>query len=93
MDMQHVDGKDRGHIVIYALSTCPWCRKTKRLFGELGVAYAYVDVDLLEGDERRAAIAEMTRWNEARSFPTVVINDERCIIGFDEEKIREVAAG
>ena len=31
MALQHVAGKNKGHIVLYALSTCPWCGKTKKL--------------------------------------------------------------
>jgi len=37
MGLTHVDGKKAGHIVIYALSTCPWCKKTKKLLDDLGV--------------------------------------------------------
>lgn len=88
MNMQHVNGENKGNIALYALSTCPWCRKTKHLLEGLGVAYDYIDVDLVEGGERNEVLAEVTRWNEARSFPTLVINNERCIVGFDEEAIR-----
>jgi len=43
MDVNHVQGKNVGHIMLYALSTCPWCRKTKQLLSDLGVDYYYVD--------------------------------------------------
>jgi len=30
MAMTHVDGKNKGKIMLYALSTCVWCKKTKQ---------------------------------------------------------------
>jgi glutaredoxin-like protein NrdH len=79
---------ERGEVTLYALSTCPWCKRTKRLLGENGVAYKYVDVDRLEADEADRVVAEVGRLNPMRSFPTIVI-DGRVIAGFQEEKIRE----
>jgi len=85
--MKHVKGKKKGNIVLYALSTCGWCRKAKDLLGELGVEYKFVDVDLLEGEEREEIMEEMERWNPQSNFPTIVINN-KCIVGYDEQKIR-----
>lgn len=90
MDMKHVAGKDRGKIVLYALSTCVWCKKTKKLLNNLGIAYNYIDVDLLSEKEKEKAKQEITRWNPRCSFPTIVVNDDACVVGYDEEKIREV---
>lgn len=87
----HVDGKEKNHIVLFTLSTCVWCRKTKRLLDELGLGYEYVDVDLLAGADSDEAKTEMTQWNPRCSFPTMVVNNERCVIGFNEEEIRRLA--
>jgi glutaredoxin-like protein NrdH len=89
MPMQHVDGENKGKIVLYALSTCGWCRRTRNLLEDLGLGYNYIYVDLLEGEERTQTIEDVKKWNSQVSFPTLVINDERCIVGFDEEGIRE----
>ena len=89
MDLKHVDGKDLGKIVLYALSTCPWCNKTKKFLEDNGIAFDYVDVDLLAGEDRDNTIQAVTKWNPRCSFPTLVINDSQCIIGFDEREIRE----
>jgi glutaredoxin len=89
---KHVTGKDVGPIMLYALSTCGWCKKTKLLLNELGLAYDYIDVDLLEGETQNKIMAEVTRWNERRSFPTLVINNDYCINGYDEEAIRKVTS-
>jgi glutaredoxin len=87
-----VAGTDKGDIMLYALSTCVWCGKTKKLLDELGVAYAYEDVDLLKGEERSAAVKEITAWNPAAYIPTLVINNEKSIVGFKEAEIRQALA-
>jgi glutaredoxin-like protein NrdH len=89
MDVKHVEGSDKGKVMLYALSTCGWCRRTKALLNELGVGYDYTDVDLLEGKEQDAAIEEIKKFNPDCNFPTIVINDEKCIVGFKEDEIRE----
>ncbi len=88
MAMHHVEGKKVGRIILYALSTCLWCRKTKQLLEELGVDYNFIDVDLLSGEERKQILEEVKKLNPRCSFPTMAIND-KCIIGFDEQKIKE----
>jgi glutaredoxin len=88
MEVVHVDGKKNGTIMLYALSTCVRCKMTKKLLSDLGVDYSYVFADLLQGDGRDTAIHEVERRNPSTSFPTLVIND-RSIVGFQEEKIRE----
>ena len=89
MNEKHVAGKKVGDIMLYALSTCVWCRKTKALLDEMGVEYDYLDVDLLEGAEKDSAIKAVKQHNPACSFPTMVINQQKCIVGFKEDEIRE----
>ena len=31
MAVEHVTGKNKGKVMLYALSTCGWCGKTKEL--------------------------------------------------------------
>jgi glutaredoxin len=89
MKIEHVTGKEAGGVMLYALSTCGWCRKTRQLLSDLGVAYDYVYVDLLIGKEREEAINAVKKWNPDSSFPTMVLNDDKCIIGFKEDDIRK----
>jgi len=88
MKFEHIDGKDRGKITLYALSTCIWCKKTKEFLSGQGVGFDYIYVDLLKGEDRSRALDEVKRYNPSSSFPTVVIND-RAIVGFREKEIRE----
>jgi glutaredoxin-like protein NrdH len=90
LNLTHVDGQNRGHIVLYALSTCGWCRKTRNLLEEMGISYDFIYVDLLQGEESNEARKEVLRWNPRGSFPTIVVNGETTIAGFDEEQIRKL---
>jgi glutaredoxin-like protein NrdH len=90
MKIVHVKGKNAGKIVLYTLSTCGWCRKTKEFLRRLGLAYDYVETDLLVGKEKDSIVREVKKWNPVCSFPTIVINDQYCIVGFNEERIKEV---
>ena len=92
MAVNHVPGKDAGHIMLYALSTCGWCAKTRRLLDEIGVAYDYEYVDHLKGEEKNKAMKVVETWNPAFSFPTLVIGDKNCIVGFKEDEIRKTLA-
>ncbi|AUB55074.1 MULTISPECIES: glutaredoxin family protein [Methanobacterium] len=90
MLMQHVDGENKGKIVLFALSTCGWCKKTRMLLEDVGAEYDYVYLDLLQGDEKQEVIQQVEKWNPQLSFPTMVINDKETIVGFNEDKVREI---
>lgn len=91
MKFEHVEGNDKGKIILYALSTCQWCRMTKDLLANLGVKYDYVYVDLLKGKEREEAVNEVKKFNPSISFPTLVIGD-KAIVGFREKDIKGAVA-
>ncbi len=89
MEWTHVEGKDKGKVRLYALSTCGWCAKTKQLLQDLGVDFQYVYVDLLEADEMAQAIEEVGQLTSQQAFPTLVIDDNKVIIGYRADQIRE----
>ncbi len=93
MEYEHVDGIDKGKIVLYALSTCIWCRRTKKLLGELEVAYDFVFVDQKTSEEKEQYKDEIRKHNPRCSYPTMVLNDERCIVGYQDAEIREALSG
>ena len=55
---------------------------------ECTVQYEFVEVDLLEGEERKAILEDIKKLNPRCSFPTIIIGDE-VIVGFKEDKIKE----
>jgi glutaredoxin len=80
---------DEHHTVFYGLSTCVWCKRIRRFLEDQGVEFDYVYVDLLKGQEREEAMGQVRRWNAAVSFPTVVIGDNQCVVGYKPEKLGE----
>ncbi len=89
MEMNHIEGSDRGRLRLFTLSTCIWCKKTKALLKELDVGYEYIDVDTLDGAEREGALEELKRFNPQCSFPSLVLDNGACIVGFREADIRK----
>ena len=89
METEHVDGKDKGKVMLYALSTCGWCARTKDLLRQMGVAFDYTFVDLLDGKDQDDAMTLVEKFNPSGSFPTLVINNKKTIVGFREQEIRE----
>ena len=91
MQITHVDGKQSAHIMLFALSTCGWCRRTKALLDQLGLAYDYIYIDHVPPAESEDVRSEVMKWNPSCSFPTIVIDEKECIVGFQEDKIRSLA--
>jgi len=87
--IEHVKGINKGKILLYALSTCGWCKKTKDLLKNLGVEYSYIFVDLLNESDKENVMNDVRKWNPSCSFPTIIINNKECIVGFKEDKIKE----
>ncbi len=75
-------------VKVYSLSTCSHCKSVKKLMDECTVKYEFVDVDRLKGEERKAILADVKKFNPRCSFPTIIIGD-KVIVGYKEEKIKE----
>ena len=89
MTVEHVNGKNKGKVMLYALSTCGWCQKTKDLLRQMDVEFDYQYIDLLEGTEQDDVMNVLEKFNPNGSFPTLVIDNRKVIIGFREQEIRE----
>jgi glutaredoxin-like protein NrdH len=85
----HIDGINKGKVTMYGLSTCVWCKKTRQLLTDLGVDFDYIYVDLLSGKERDDITDEIERFNPLGSYPMIVIDRKKAILGFNEQEIRE----
>jgi glutaredoxin-like protein NrdH len=80
---------------LYALSTCPYCRMTKKFLDEHEVTYELTEVDLLDGEvsdsesPKGAAAAEVKRLSGGTSFPVLVVGDE-IVVGFNKGRMTDV---
>ena len=70
---------------LYTLSTCIHCKATKRFLKEYNIDYDYIDVDMLNGEERDKVRKEVMKLSNGR-FPTIIIGKE-VIVGFQENKL------
>ena len=75
-------------VKLFSLSTCSHCKSTKKFLSECAVEYEFTDVDLLQGDERKAILEDVKSFNPKCSFPTIIIGD-KVIVGFKENEIKE----
>lgn len=82
---KNVDGSYYGDIKIYTLSTCGWCKKTKTFLSDHGVAFSYIEIDLLPEKEKAAACKEHQKFNPRGTYPTIVLNGSETIVGYDPD--------
>jgi glutaredoxin-like protein NrdH len=75
-------------VKVFSLSTCSHCKATKKYLSDCTIKYEFVDVDLLQGDERKAIIEDVKKFNPRCSFPTIIIGN-KVIVGFKEKEIKE----
>lgn len=80
--------KSQPEVKIFSLSTCSHCKAAKKFIDECTIKYEFVDVDMIEGDERKAIIEDIRKFNPRCSFPTIIIG-EKVIVGFKEKEIKE----
>lgn len=86
--MSPAEENDQPDVKIFSLTTCSHCRATKKFLSDCTIKYEFVDVDLLKGDERKAIIEDVKKFNPRCSFPTIIIG-EKVIVGFKESEIKE----
>ncbi len=79
----------RPEAVLYALLSCPHCRRAKDHLQRHGIPFVVHYVDLLTGEERSNALAALRRWNPSCTFPTLVLDNE-VVVGFQPDEIDRV---
>ncbi len=72
---------------LYALSTCPTCKRLKQFLDDNNIKYELIEVDLLDSGEQWLTTKEVKRYNPAVTFPTLVVED--VITEFNEQAIKK----
>lgn len=91
MKKNKVAGKNSNHkVLIYAISTCAWCKMTKKFLSDNSVEYEYVDVDLTDDEDHEKIREDITSRGGEPSYPTIIVDDKTVITGFRKDKIKEV---
>ena len=90
MNFVKVAGKDKRHkVLVYALSTCAWCKLVKSFLKENGIEYEYVDVDLCNEQDKEKVKRAILKRGGSLSYPAIIIDDKTLINGFRKDKIKE----
>lgn len=90
MNAVRVSGKNNEHkILLYALSTCAWCKRVKDFLKDGDVEFEYVDVDHASSEEREEIRKDILSRGGRISYPTIIIDDKIVITGFHADELRE----
>jgi len=90
MNISKVSGKNNKHrVLVYALSTCVWCKLTKEFLNENNVEYEFVDVDLAEEEDKQKIRDKIVEKGGMLSYPTTIVDDRVLITGFRKDKLKE----
>lgn len=90
MPFTTVEGKDLGDVRLFTTSTCAWCDKMKGLLSENGVKYHYIDLDLLDEEEREARVEFLDSIHPKWGFPCLLYKKKILILGYREDDIRRI---
>jgi glutaredoxin len=90
MQLSKVSGKNSKHkVLVYALSTCVWCKMTKQFLKDNDVEYEYIDVDLCDEKDKVKIRQHIQSKGGNLSYPTIIIDDNILITGFRKDKLKE----
>jgi len=90
MEVVKVPGKNNRHkVLVYALSTCAWCKLTKQFLKGNSVEFQYVDVDLCKDEDKEKVREDILDRGGSLSYPTIIIDDKFLITGFRKDKLKE----
>ena len=91
MKIERVPGKKKDHkVMVYALSTCIWCKMTKQYLKDNHIEYEFVDVDLSEEADKEKIRKHIQSVGGSLSYPSIIVDDKTLITGFRKDKFKEV---
>jgi glutaredoxin len=90
MQLTKVPGENNENkVVMYAISTCGWCKRAKRTLNDMNVEYEYIDIDLCSPEEKEEVRADISRRGGPNLYPTIIINDEVLLTNPTEKELQE----
>jgi glutaredoxin-like protein NrdH len=85
-----VEGTNNKHkVLLYALSTCAWCKMAKKFLKDSDVEYEYVDVDQASNQDHEKIRDDIINRGSEPSFPTIIVDNKVVITGFRKDKLKE----
>ena len=90
MPFSKVQGKKNEHkVVVYALSTCVWCKMTKQFLKDHEIEFETIDVDLCEPEEKEQIRHQIQSKGGSLNYPTTIVDDKKLIAGFRKDQLKE----
>ena len=90
METMVVEGSNsKNKVMLYTLSTCGWCKKTKELLIENKVKYEYIDLDKCSKEDQKTAVDQLKERKLPVAFPIMKVNDTKVIQGYKKDQIVE----
>ena len=91
MKLTKVPGAISTHrVLMYAISTCLWCRKAKMFLENNSVEYEYIDIDRSSQKDREAIRADILHRSAPFLFPTIIVDDKVLLTNPTETELRKV---
>jgi glutaredoxin-like protein NrdH len=90
MQIVKVPGRNKKHkILVYALSTCGWCKRAKQFLKDNNVEYEYIDVDLCNLEDKQKIFKEIQSRGGILAYPTLIIDNKTLFTGAPQDKLKE----
>ena len=79
-----VEGKGKAeNLTLLSLSTCGFCHSARQYLEDRGLAFRYLELDTIPAEDKSELKIEFrNKFGRRPSFPTLIINEERFLIGF-----------
>ena len=75
--------------IIYALTTCPHCKNTRKYLDAEHVNYISIFVDEYAGQKRSDLMEKVRTYNPRGTFPTIVMPNGKVIVGYRKQLLQE----
>ena len=90
MNKIKVSGKNNKHkVLLYALSTCAWCKMTKKFLSDSDVEYEFVDVDLASPQDHEKIRDDIVKKGGEPNYPTIIVDNKIVIAGFRKDLLQK----
>lgn len=74
-------------VLVYALSTCGFCKQALKFLREHNIPFKYVYVDLLPIDVRNRLKEDLkNKYDKRVVFPYLIIDGKTVVLGFTQEE-------
>jgi len=79
-------------VIVYALSTCPYCKRAIEFLRKKDVDFETIFLDLIDEKEREEIIKKMSRITRVFAVPLIIRGDKH-VLGYDEGAIESLLEG